>query len=132
VHGTVPPVLAPTAFVLLAPRRAHDRFAARVAARAVMVRFVIAVGFGLIYATYEWRSDPLPARRHRPDSHDRERRRRPAQAAAVLARAPPRPSSAMAISAQPHVEASRWTHDDEHDLHRCPVCSEEYGPIGDE
>jgi hypothetical protein len=25
----------------------------------------------------------------------------------------------------------RWTHDDDNDLHRCPVCSEQLGPIGD-
>jgi hypothetical protein len=29
-----------------------------------------------------------------------------------------------------HVNASRWTHDDDNDLHRCPVCSENLGPIG--
>jgi len=28
-----------------------------------------------------------------------------------------------------HVYAGRWTHDEDHDLHRCPVCSERLGPI---
>jgi hypothetical protein len=74
VHGTMPAVLAPTAYMLLMRVGVlPDRFAVR-GARAtigvVMVVFLIAAGFGSVYEIYEWQSDIHRGTHYQPDNTD--------------------------------------------------------------
>lgn len=74
VHGAMPAVLAPTAFLLLVRLGVlPNLFAARngrATAGAVMVVFLIASGFGSVYEIYEWFSDLHFGTRYQPDNFD--------------------------------------------------------------
>jgi hypothetical protein len=74
VHGAMPAVLAPTAFLLLVRVGVlPDLFAARGARAtigAVMVVFLIAAGFGSVYEIYEWFADVHFGMHYQPDNTD--------------------------------------------------------------
>ena len=74
MHGALPAVLAPTAFLLLVRVDVlPDLFAARGARRtvgAVMVVFLIAAGFGSLYEIYEWFGDAHLGQHYQPDNTD--------------------------------------------------------------
>jgi hypothetical protein len=74
VHGALPAVLAPTAFILLIrvgvlPDLLAER-GARARLGAVMVVFLIAAGFGTAYEIYEWFSDAHLGTRYQPSNSD--------------------------------------------------------------
>jgi hypothetical protein len=74
VHGAMPAVLAPTAFVLLVRLGVLPDLFARPGRRAtlgaVMVVFLIAAGFGTVYEIYEWQSDVHRGTHFQPDNTD--------------------------------------------------------------
>ena len=74
VHGAMPAVLAPTAFLLLVrvgvlPDLLAAR-GARATTGAVMVVFLIAAGFGSVYDIYEWFADVYFGMHYQPDNTD--------------------------------------------------------------
>jgi hypothetical protein len=74
VHGAMPAVLAPTAFVLLVRLGVlpdlFERHGRRATVGAVMVVFLIAAGFGSVYEIYEWFSDLHFGTHYQPDNTD--------------------------------------------------------------
>lgn len=74
VHGAMPAVLAPTAFLLLVRVDVlPNLFAARgtrATIGAVMVVFLIAAGFGSVYEIYEWFADVHFGMHYQPDNTD--------------------------------------------------------------
>jgi hypothetical protein len=74
VHGAMPAVLAPTAFVLLVRLdvlpNLYERPGPRATIGAVMVVFLIAAGFGSVYEIYEWFSDLHFGTHYQPDNFD--------------------------------------------------------------
>jgi hypothetical protein len=74
VHGVLPAVLAPTAYLLLVrlgvlpDLLAHEGTRARIG--AVMVVFLIAAGFGTVYELYEWTSDTYLGTLYQPNNAD--------------------------------------------------------------
>ena len=74
VHGAMPAVLAPTAFVLLVRLdvlpNLFERHGRSAMLGAVMVVFLIAAGFGTVYEIYEWTSDLHLGTHYQPDNFD--------------------------------------------------------------